>query len=211
MSEVSFRDGGRKCCRTPQRQHTGRRLRSKSSVFSCVTIPTGDIKTLTLQKRVCACPRIRGQQQCGDSRKLPDIGVFSDVHFEGIRRRPKPFFTEGVDILSDEFVAEPGDDLLARRSAARQRGAQRHNSQNTHFADSPDRRHTTATCGRGQEGQQQISIYFGITGGRDYRVIAPHFNETHVDQDSEVTRTNRYYVGAPALCRAISSEGGPRL
>jgi hypothetical protein len=63
----------------------------------------------------------------------------------------------------------------------------------------PTGRHTTATCGRGQEGPQQVSIYFGITGGRDYRVIAPHFNETHVDQDSEVTRANRYYVGAPAL------------
>jgi hypothetical protein len=32
------------------------------------------------------------------------------------------------------------------------------------------------------------SIYFGITGGRDYRIIAPHFHEAHVDQDPEVIR-----------------------
>ena len=49
------------------------------------------------------------------------------------------------------------------------------------------------------KGPWQVSIYFGITGGRDYRGIAPHFNETHVDQDTEVTRADWYYLGALAL------------
>jgi hypothetical protein len=49
------------------------------------------------------------------------------------------------------------------------------------------------------KGERQVSIYFGITGWRDYRVIPPHFNETHVNQDPQVTRADWYYLGALAL------------
>jgi hypothetical protein len=47
--------------------------------------------------------------------------------------------------------------------------------------------------------QRNVSIYFGITSVRDYRDIAPHFHETHVDQDPEVIRADRYYFSALAL------------
>ena len=46
---------------------------------------------------------------------------------------------------------------------------------------------------------RSVSIYFDITGGRDYRDIAPHFHEAHVDQDLEVIGADRYYFRALAL------------
>jgi hypothetical protein len=44
-----------------------------------------------------------------------------------------------------------------------------------------------------------LSVYFGITGGRDYRDIVPHFHEAHVDQDPKVIRADWYYFCAVAL------------
>jgi len=35
------------------------------------------------------------------------------------------------------------------------------------------------------------SVYFGITGGSDYRDVVPHFHEAHVDQGAQVIRVDR--------------------
>jgi hypothetical protein len=51
----------------------------------------------------------------------------------------------------------------------------------------------------GGTGTAGVSIYFGITGGRDCRDIAPHFREAHVDQDPEIIRADRYYFRALAF------------
>jgi hypothetical protein len=87
--------------------------------------------------------------QVSDRRKLPDIGALAAVHFKRAGRRSE-LDHEGVDILSDEFLAEPSDDFLARCGTTSQRGAERHDSQNTHVADPPTSEHPSATGGRGQ-------------------------------------------------------------
>jgi hypothetical protein len=46
------------------------------------------------------------------------------------------------------------------------------------------------SCGRHWNGN--VSIYFGIAGGCDYRDVVPHFHEAHVDQDPEIFRAGRY-------------------
>jgi hypothetical protein len=43
-----------------------------------------------------------------------------------------------------------------------------------------------------------LSVYFSVTGGRDYRDIIPHFHEAKVNQDPEVIGADRYHFRALA-------------
>src|SRR5258708_39847107 len=90
------------------------------------------------------------------SGKLPDIRTLTAVHFEGAGRWPK-LEHERIDILSDEFVAEPSDDLLTRRGAAPEGSEQRQDSENTPFAEPPSRRHPSSTGGRRQVAGAEFS------------------------------------------------------
>ena len=57
-------------------------------------------------------------------------------------------FASGDRVMSLEWL---GDDRMPKpRWVAADRGAQRQDSQNTHFADPPTSRHPSATSGRGQ-------------------------------------------------------------
>src|ERR1700730_12010415 len=45
------------------------------------------------------------------------------------------------------------------------------------------------SCGRRRNGN--VSIYFGVTRGSDYKDVVPHLHEAHVDQNPEVFRADR--------------------
>jgi hypothetical protein len=71
-------------------------------------------------------------RQCPSSSKLPDERALTTIHLEGAGRRPK-LYDESIDILSDKLIPKSSGHLLSRRCTPSQRGAQRHDSQNTHF------------------------------------------------------------------------------
>jgi hypothetical protein len=74
-----------------------------------------------------------------DRGELPNVRALAAIHFERARRRAKPN-DHGVDILPNELIPQARNYFLTRRRTATQRGAERHDRQNSHigFPSLPD-------------------------------------------------------------------------
>jgi hypothetical protein len=64
--------------------------------------------------------------------ELPDVGSVSAIHFERARGWTK-LYDQSIDVLPHILIAQARGDLQPRRGATSQRGAQHHDSQNSHF------------------------------------------------------------------------------